>query len=127
MGNCVGVPEPLKSPSGETITTACLSANVRPLLRRSWRMRNWVTAFAVGALLASNIALAQSKSGKGGYEQLNLFNEAYERIRQDAVDPVAEGKLIGAAIAGMLSSLHARSAYINEAASRAMQTQANEN
>jgi carboxyl-terminal processing protease len=90
-------------------------------------MRNWVTAFAFGALLASNIALAQSKSGKGGYEQLNLFNEAYERIRQDAVEPVAEGKLIGAAIAGMLSGLDARSAYINEAAFRAMQTPANEN
>ena len=39
---------------------------------------------------------------------------------------LAEGKLIGAAIAGMLSGLDARSAYINEAAYRAMQTPAND-
>ncbi|MBV8507456.1 MAG: S41 family peptidase [Alphaproteobacteria bacterium] len=90
-------------------------------------MRKVVAALVVGALLAAGPALAQAKSGKGGgYEQLNLFSEAYERIRQDAVEPVGEGKLIGAAIAGMLSGLDARSAYINEAAYRAMQTPANE-
>jgi carboxyl-terminal processing protease len=81
----------------------------------------------MGALLGAGLALAQAKGGKGvGYEQLNLFSEAYDRIRQDAVEPVGEGKLIGAAIAGMLSGLDARSAYINEAAYRAMQTQAND-
>ncbi len=90
-------------------------------------MRKVVTALVVGALLAAGPALAQAKSGKGsGYEQLNLFSEAYDRIRQDAVEPVGEGKLIGAAIAGMLSGLDARSAYINEAAYRAMQTPAND-
>jgi carboxyl-terminal processing protease len=90
-------------------------------------MRKLVTALAVSALVVSGSALAQSKGGKGGYEQLNLFSEAYDRIRQDAVEPVGEGKLVGAAIAGMLSGLDTRSAYINEAAFRAMQTPANEN
>jgi len=72
-------------------------------------------------------ASAQAKSSKGaGYEQLNLFGEAFERIRQDAVEPVTEAKLIGAAIAGMLSGLDARSAYISEAAFRASQTPAND-
>ena len=90
-------------------------------------MRKVVTALVVGALFAAGPALAQAKSGKGGgSEQLNLFSEAYDRIRQDAVEPVGEGKLIGAAIGGMLSGLDARSAYINEAAYRAMQTPANE-
>src|SRR6516164_2557182 len=90
-------------------------------------MRKLATALAVGALLAAEPALPQAKSGKGGgYEQLNLFSEAYDRIRQDAVEPVGEGKLIGAAIAGMLSGLDARSAYISEAAYRSMQTPANE-
>ena len=90
-------------------------------------MRKVVTALVVGALLAAGPALPQAKGGKGGgYEQLNLFSEAYDRIRQDAVEPVGEGKLIGAAIAGMLSGLDARSAYINEAAYRAMQTPATE-
>jgi carboxyl-terminal processing protease len=90
-------------------------------------MRKVVTALVFGALLASGPALAQAKNGKaGGYEQLNLFSEAYDRIRQDAVEPVGEGKLIGAAIGGMLSGLDARSAYIDEAAYRAMQTPAND-
>jgi carboxyl-terminal processing protease len=90
-------------------------------------MRKLVTALVVSALLAAGPALAQAKSGKGGgYEQLNLFGEAYDRIRQDAVEPVGEGKLIGAAIAGMLSGLDTRSAYINEPAYRAMQAPANE-
>jgi carboxyl-terminal processing protease len=90
-------------------------------------MRKLATALVVSALFAAGPALAQAKGGKGGgYEQLNLFSEAYDRIRQDAVEPVGEGKLIGAAIAGMLSGLDARSAYISEAAYRAMQTPANE-
>src|SRR5690348_6575383 len=89
-------------------------------------MRKLATALAMGALLAAGPALPQGKSGKGGYEQLNLFSEAYDRIRQDAVEPAGEGKLIGAAIAGMLSGLDARSAYINEAAYRAMQAPAND-
>lgn len=90
-------------------------------------MRRAVTALASIALLASGLALAQAKSGKGGgYEQLSLFGEAYERIRQDAVEPVSEGKLVGAAISGMLSGLDPRSAYINEAAFRAMQAPAND-
>jgi carboxyl-terminal processing protease len=89
-------------------------------------MRKLVTAVVAGALLASGFALAQAKSNKGvGYDQLNLFSEAYDRIRQDAVEPVGEGKLIGAAIAGMLSGLDARSGYISEAVFKAMQTPAN--
>ena len=55
-------------------------------------MRRLVTAVVLSALLASGFAFAQPKSGKsGGYEQLNLFGEAFERIRQDAVEPVGEG------------------------------------
>jgi carboxyl-terminal processing protease len=88
-------------------------------------MRKLVTAVVLIALLASGGAFAQAKSGKqAGYEQLNLFSEAYDRIRQDAVEPVGEGKLISAAIAGMLSGLDARSGYISEAAFKAMQTPA---
>src|SRR5215831_15778403 len=91
-------------------------------------MRKLVTAAVLVALLAPGGASAQLKSGKGGgYEQLNVFGEAYDRIRQDAVEPVTEWKLVGAAIAGMLSGLDARSGYISEAAFKAMQTPANDN
>ena len=90
-------------------------------------MRKVVAALLAGALLAAGPVLGQAKNGKGAsYDQLNLFSEAYDRIRQDAVEPVAEGKLIGAAISGMLSGLGPHSAYISEAAYRAMQAPASE-
>jgi len=89
-------------------------------------MYRLAAAIAFSMALAPGAAPAQ-KSGKGsGYEQLNLFGEAFERIRQGAVEPVTEGKLIGAAIAGMLSGLDARSAYISEATLRASPTSAND-
>jgi carboxyl-terminal processing protease len=90
-------------------------------------MRRLAAVIVLSALLVPGVASAQAKSGKGaGYDQLSLFGEAFERIRQDAVEPVAEAKLIGAAIAGMLTGLDARSAYINEAAFRALQAPAND-
>src|SRR5262245_27872507 len=91
--------------------TAQAWATVQSLHGDSGMLRA-VTTIVLSAFLASSGgAWAQPKSGKGGgFEQLTLFNEAFERIRQDSVEPVAEGKLIGAAIAGMLSGLDARSA-----------------
>jgi len=84
-------------------------------------------AIAFSVALAPWAASAQAKGGKGtGYEPLNLFGEAFERIRQDAVEPVTEAKLIRAAIAGMLSGLDARSAYISEGAFRTSPTPAND-
>jgi carboxyl-terminal processing protease len=54
------------------------------------------------------------------YEELNLFDEAFERIRQDAVDPVSSAKLIGAAITGMLSGLDPHASYLDPAAYKAL-------
>jgi len=77
-------------------------------------------------LLAGGV-FAQQKAGKDSvYEELNLFDQAFERIRQDAVDPVTDAKLIGAAIAGMLSGLDPHSSFIDEAAFKASQTPAND-
>jgi carboxyl-terminal processing protease len=79
---------------------------------------------AIGALLAALAApcgagagAQQQQSGKDSvYEELNLFDEAFERVRQDSVDPVTDKKLIGAAIAGMLSGLDPHAAYLDPAA-----------
>ncbi len=85
-------------------------------------MRKTAMAVVLIAFLAPTAALPQAKSGKGGvYEQLNLFGEAFERIRQDAVEPVADGKLVQTAVSGMLSGLDARSAYLTEAEYKALQ------
>jgi carboxyl-terminal processing protease len=90
-------------------------------------MRKLVAAVAVSALLVAGFALAQPKGSKGtGHEQLNLFGEAFDRIRQDSVEPASGAKLVDAAITGMLSGLDPRSAYIDEAAFKALQKPAHE-
>lgn len=91
-------------------------------------MRNLAIVALVSTLLVGGAVFAQQKSGKDGvYEELNFFDEAFERIRQDSVDAVTDTKLIGAAISGMLSGLDPRSSFLDEAAFKALQTPANDN
>src|SRR5712671_7087298 len=90
-------------------------------------MRKWFLAAGLTVLLLPATALPQQKAGKGSvYEQLNLFSEAFERIRQDAVEPVGDQKLIETAIAGMLSGLDPRSVYLNENEYKALKAPAAE-
>ncbi|HEY1299407.1 MAG TPA: S41 family peptidase [Stellaceae bacterium] len=85
-------------------------------------MRRLAIPALIIALLAPYGAGAQQQAGKDSvYEELNLFDEAFERIRQDSVDPVTDTKLIGAAIAGMLSGLDPHAAYLDPAALKAHQ------
>ena len=60
-------------------------------------------------------AAAETSEKNTVYQELNLFGEAFDRIRRDAVDPVGDTKLVRSAIAGMLSGLDSHSAYIDEA------------
>jgi carboxyl-terminal processing protease len=104
-------------------------------------MRKWFFAAGLIVFLVPAVALPQSsgspqpqsqpqaqpqaKGDKGSvYEQLNLFSEAFERIRQDAVEPVADQKLVETAIAGMLSGLDPRSVYLNESEYKALKAPA---
>ena len=84
-------------------------------------------ALALIVFLAPAAAMPQEKQEKnpnsGVFEQLNLFDEAFERIRHDAVEPVGDKKLIETAIAGMLAGLDPRSVYLSEAEYKALQTQ----
>jgi len=81
-----------------------------------------IIALASTLFVAGGV-FAQQKAGKDGvYEELNFFDEAFERIRQDSVDSVGDSKLIGAAISGMLTGLDARSSFLDEAAYKALQT-----
>jgi len=89
------------------------------------RVRRLAIAALMIVPLVTGSVFAQQKAGKGSvYEELNLFDEAFERIRQDAVDPVADAKLIGAAIAGMLSGLDPHSSFMDEEQFKALQTPA---
>ncbi len=79
-----------------------------------------ITAFAV-----PTNGVAQSQTGKDTvYDQLNLFDDAFERIRRDSVDPVPDSKLIGAAITGMLSGLDPNAAYLDPGALKSLQNPA---
>jgi carboxyl-terminal processing protease len=100
-------------------------------------MRKWLPpqlmVFSLLVLLAPGVAWSQSTpvvqsspaattSGKSSvYEQLNLFGEAFERIRQDAVEPVTDQKLIETAIAGMMASLDPNCVYLTEDEYKAQQ------
>lgn len=87
-------------------------------------MRKWAPAVLSIALLVPVSAFSQAKSGGGStgnggksavYEQLNLFDEAFERIRQDAVEPVTDAGLISTAIAGMLQAMDPHAVYLTPA------------
>jgi len=57
------------------------------------------------------------------YEQLNLFGDAYNKVRDDYVEEVTDKKLVENAINGMLVSLDPHSSYMNEDDFRDMQVQ----
>jgi carboxyl-terminal processing protease len=94
-------------------------------------MRKTALAVALIAFLAPAAAWPQTDAatadaaadtaGNGVYDQLNLFGEAFERIRHDAVDPVTDQRLVDTAIAGMLASLDPHSAYLTEQQYEALQ------
>src|SRR5205814_2599890 len=116
------------TPPGQT--SGLQYPTTRIVCARFWRhefMRKWFLAAGLTVLLLPTTALPQQKTGKGSvYEQLNLFSEAFERIRQDAVEPVADQKLIETAIAGMLSGLDPNSVYLNENEYKALKAPAAE-
>src|SRR5271166_319426 len=105
-----------------------IGAGVLSRGRRRWRVmrvRKLAMAVVVMALVAPCVGFAQQQPPQNGgkdavYDELNLFDEAFERIRQDSVDPVADNKLVGAAISGMLTGLDPHAAYIDPAALKAM-------
>ncbi|WP_172331540.1 S41 family peptidase [Mangrovicoccus sp. HB161399] len=95
-------------------------------------MRSFVMAAlagtVAGAVLTAEIAgpvLAQEQSDSMSvYQQLDLFGDIFERIRSQYVEEVDDGKLIEAAINGMLTSLDPHSSYLapNDAEDMRVQT-----
>ena len=76
------------------------------------------TTQIAGPLLAQE-ASANSKV----YEQLDLFGDIFERIRNQYVEEVEPGELIEAAIDGMLTSLDPHSSYLSPDDAAQMQVQ----
>ncbi|MGO4916734.1 S41 family peptidase [Pseudogemmobacter sp. W21_MBD1_M6] len=86
-----------------------------------------VVGTLTGALLTTQVAgplLAQEAESKSSvYEQLDLFGDIFERIRSQYVEEVEPGKLIDAAINGMLTSLDPHSSYMSPDDAAAMRVQ----
>ena len=55
-----------------------------------------------------------AEEDKDVYKYLNLFGEAFEKIKNNYVEPVNSKDLIESAIEGMLSSLDPHSSYLND-------------
>jgi len=81
----------------------------------------------IGAVLTVQIAgplVAQdNQSNTTVYEQLDLFGNIFERIREQYVEEVDEADLIEAAINGMLTSLDPHSSYLSPDAASDMREQ----
>ncbi len=94
-------------------------------------MKKFVMA-ALGGTLAGAIATTQvagpllaqeSASSASVYEQLDLFGDIFERIRNQYVEDVEASELIEAAIDGMLTSLDPHSSYLSPDDAAQMQVQ----
>jgi carboxyl-terminal processing protease len=78
------------------------------------------TLLSQSDLLSSTRAVAASAET---YRQLSLFGDVFEKVRTDYVEQPDEGKLIEAAINGMLASLDPHSSYMDPKSFRDMQVQ----
>ena len=69
----------------------------------------------VGGFAAATFALPEAKGANdaSAYGQLDLFSDAFERVRANYVRPVKDGELIDAAIQGMVSNLDPHSSYMD--------------
>jgi len=82
-------------------------------------MRSLIVAFILSLSVHSFILPSDtqareniSEDNEALYEQLRLFGDVLERVRQDYVDQPTDSELIEAALSGMLSSLDPHSSYM---------------
>jgi carboxyl-terminal processing protease len=66
---------------------------------------------------------AHGANDMSAYRQLDLFSDAFERVRANYVRPVEDSELINAAIEGMVSNLDPHSSYMDPKAFADMQIQ----
>ena len=87
-------------------------------------MRRLLVAGLAGLMMISLPAIAIADEDEETYEQLKLFGDILERIRDDYVEEVSPSDLIDAAIEGMIGSLDPHSKYHNPKSYKEVQVQA---
>ena len=70
-------------------------------------------SFIVYLLLTFSPIFISAEEDKDVYKYLNLFGEAFEKIKNNYVEPIDSKDLIESAIEGMLTSLDPHSSYLN--------------
>ena len=69
---------------------------------------------AIGIIGAVGVmSTANGANDMSAYRQLDLFSDAFDRVRANYVRPVKDGELINAAIQGMVSDLDPHSSYMD--------------
>jgi carboxyl-terminal processing protease len=76
--------------------------------------------FAAGLTVLS---VAHGANDTSAYRQLDLFSDAFERVRANYVRPVEDKELVDAAIEGMVSNLDPHSSYMDSKSYGDMQIQ----
>src|SRR3569833_2986577 len=66
-----------------------------------------------GFALALGLLPQAQGADSGPYRQLDLFSDAFERVRANYVRPVQDNELVSAAIQGMVSNLDPHSSYMD--------------
>jgi carboxyl-terminal processing protease len=82
-----------------------------------------VSAVAVTTQIAGPLVAQQADSQASVYEQLELFGDIFERVRQEYVEDVNDQDLIESAIDGMLRSLDPHSSFLSAADAADMRIQ----
>jgi carboxyl-terminal processing protease len=73
-------------------------------------------ALCIGVGFAGGLTVFSAAHGANdmtAYRQLDLFSDAFERVRADYVRPVDDHELVNAAIEGMVSNLDPHSSYMD--------------
>ena len=78
---------------------------------------------AAGFSAALMLFPAAHGANDSAYKQLDLFSDAFERVRADYVHPVEDGQLVTSAIQGMVSGLDPHSSYMDAKAFTDMKIQ----
>ncbi len=73
--------------------------------------------------IAGPLIAQEAEQNSSIYQQMDLFGDIFDRIRNEYVEPVDEQKLIEAAINGMLTSLDPHSSYMSPEDAAAMRLQ----
>src|SRR5688500_1955522 len=91
-------------------------------LKNLKRSPGFLTLFgvAVFAFILGSCFQRNSSADKAPYRELEKFSKVFQYVRENYVEDVSARQLVEGAIKGMLESLDAHSAYLNQEVYREM-------